>query len=212
MYLLAFITLLVVIVGLHAQVMAVQAGKMYRAQNALAQTMVAWHNTAARLAHNTGNLPTNISGTTGCSQTTAYTVVTPCDKAAARVSSADLPTGYNMTYYTFPTLLYEPTTSQRYVVTFVGYTDTQGLIQLPGGVASNRTLPFTVGGLLSQLANTKTPGLSYGTVNTVGTLTIVPDQTTKMVDDTTTAPMSSLSFTVPTSIPRYSVAIISTAL
>lgn len=214
MYLLAFITLIIAIVGLHAQVITLQAAKMNKAQNALAQTMVVWHRTAVRLARDTSNLPTNINGATGCVQTTAFnfTGVTLCNTAASRVSSSDLPPGYNMTYYTFPTLLFEPDTKSRYVVTFVGYKDSQGLISLPGQVAASKTLSYTIGGLLSQLANIKSVSLSYGVVNTSGTLTVIPDQATKMQDDTTVGPITILSFPIPTTIPTGSVGVISSAL
>jgi hypothetical protein len=167
-----------------------------------------------RLARDTTNLPTNIDGATGCVQTTAYnfTGVTLCNKAAARVASTDLPPGYNMTYYTFPSMLFEPDAKSRYVVTFVGYQDAQGLISLPGFVAASKTIPYTYGGLLAQLANIKSVSLSYGVVDTNHNLIVIPDQATKMQDDMTVGPITILSFPVPPTIPDRSVGIISSAM
>ena len=188
MYLLAIVTLIVGILSIYAQVLSLQAARIAANQTGFAQTMMEWHGAAVSMASKI--ISTNQYA--GPCSLTFNSALTPCNAPTGSGSAngtvtdggnnlnyiasgelVHLPTGYNAVSYQFYSVLYEDaTTSQPYVVTYVGLPTASygagggGFIKL----ASGYTTSVSLGDLMHQFQVADIPTYLYGTVNASGVL------------------------------------------
>ncbi|MGB9151905.1 MAG: hypothetical protein WCD70_02335 [Alphaproteobacteria bacterium] len=199
MFLIVFVTLMISVIGLYAQVLSLQAAKVYNSQVGLMQMMVAWHGGATNLARaNAAAIPTG-----GCNLTAA--VSPPCGFGALAAGSPYLPSGYSAQNFSFYSIAYQ-NGGANYVITFVHDTDTSGNLVLPrtGGTS----VGYTMNSLMRQFAHSAPAILTYGSVTSAQTLTIQ----TPGAKTSTGLPMNTMVYTnIPTVIPVGSLAIISAA-
>lgn len=160
MYLVAYLFLMISLIGIYTQVYAVQAGRMLSNQKVLGETMLGWHNAAVGLARNVqGGVsypPTNVP----CRLSSAVSGFSDCTSALGTLvmtDSADtLPEGYNFDAYQWYSLAYTAS-GQNYVVTYVESPVTGNIVEYP-------SIGVSTGEMLKQLKKTKAPGYSYGAV------------------------------------------------
>jgi len=204
MFLIVFVTLVISIIGLFAQILSAQTAQLYRQQVAFMQTMTTWHGAAVNLAR--ANL--SLFSATPC-RLTPGTVATGGPVACAQtVGASNLPPGYQTSPYTFYSIAYQSAAGGDYVITFVHDTDSNGGLKLPDSSSSN-VVSYTISNLMQQLARAAPSNLSWGAVtasnSTSGTLTILTKSNG--------ATAGSLTYTIPGSsvIPLNAVALLSTA-
>jgi hypothetical protein len=196
MYLLVFVTLVISLIGIYAQVISVQAARLASNQTAVIQQMLRWHSTAISQTRYAAISP--IPGVAGCDLTTGGLAGIPCDSPArgqvwisetvppawtafecagtlAPPCWTALPPGYQADPYTFYSIFYQPTTAQNYVITFIPPPVTNannpppGFISLPeSGAAGAQQVGATMGDIVEQVRNVSLPAVSYGTIAHVG--------------------------------------------
>jgi hypothetical protein len=217
MFLVVFVTLVISIISLYAQVLGLEAKKIAHSQHGMMQTMLTWHNAAVALVHPylvsgattvITNLPCQVSKS--ASVTINFTPVPTCLITGATklylASTNILPSGYNTTSFTFYSLVAASTTSpsQDYVVTFVHDTDdhtTTGNLMLPDN--SGYSIGYSFQSLSQQFANAAPPNTSFGFVTQSGYLT---------VNNVGSAGAGTqLLYSIPSAIPVGAFAVISAA-
>lgn len=171
MYLLTFVIVLISILGLYANVMALQATKIAEKQTVIGSMMQQWNGAAYATALDGGALDN--PGTGGCSLTPGFP--TACTRATVPVQvtlpSDFLPPGYS-TDYIFNSIYYAPAGlgGQRLLITFVPpVTDAFGTLQ-PNGIVTNPPLGIPLGEVFRQLQKTTLDPISYGYVTTQATI------------------------------------------
>ena len=193
MYLLVFVTLIIGMVGIYAQVLSLQAARIAASQTGLAKAMMVWHGGAVSMASAIINTSPAIftHGSSPCSLT--YTVpsgvgISKCTKPSGsgdpfgvvmdnsnslyHISATEyvhIPTGFTTQFYS---ILYEDTSvSQYYVVTFLAKPTISATNPAPGFLAlppNNRLISFTNDDLLHQLSLSGLPSYSYGAAKSTG--------------------------------------------
>ncbi len=220
MFLVVFVTLVISIIGLYAQILSVQTNKIYHAQYGLMQTMITWHSAAVSLVtpfilnQSLGPLSGNgcqldkspnllVNGTTNvpvCAETGHNVLVTNPPTGTPPV----LPNGYQPTPYTFSTIVYQtPAPIEDYVITFVYATDDNsptGNILLPG--TSGTVVAYSLNSLMQQFAHGAPAYIGYGVVTSLGNLS---------VSSQSAGGGATVNFTIPNVIPVNSIAMISSA-
>ena len=195
MFLVVFVTLAISIIGLFAQVLSLQAAKMNNAQVGLMQTMVMWHQSATTLAANNQATIANPSFTVtsgGCSMTGTSTQ-SSCGFSSV-ASSPYFPVGYQSPAYSFNSTAFN-SGGQNYVVTYVPKPVGTNDLTTQNGT----DIGYTMNDLQRQFARSADINLAYGTVNTLGTLSV------QMKNG------AAFSYPVPTGIATGSFGIISLA-
>jgi hypothetical protein len=160
MYLFAFVLLLVGILGLYTEVFTVQAARIYGSQTGFAQTMMTWQNAAVGLvqANKAALMNANLK-TAGCSLT--KNLGTACSIGV--LASANLPTGYNMTY-SWDTYVYQPGGNGTTL-----YAITWAPPPISGTAVTTPPIGISLSDLYRQIQNdTNIPLLAYGAVSFVG--------------------------------------------
>ena len=170
MYLLTFIVLLVSVLGLYANVAALQAGKIAERQTVAGELMRQWSGAAFNLARLPGvTIDIPVGGwAAGCSFTNPADLVVALGSTAPvtcsnggvalTIGPDQLPGGYNFADYTFSSILYQPTARERYVIT---YLIPPANLNDPIGQPS---LGLPIGEVYRQLTRTNLPLISYGYV------------------------------------------------
>jgi hypothetical protein len=188
MFLIVFITLMVSVIGLYAQILSLQTAKIDAAQSAMAQTMITWHAAAVDYVHANITTFTALAPALplACQLTSTSLLYTmsACvpGYTLATVTPAVLPSVYNAAFFPFLTAVFN-SNSTIYVVTYITAPSAAS-----GGVAGNLQLPadpnlslsatpsvtvgYTINDVMRQFANISANYLAYGTVTTAGTLTI----------------------------------------
>ena len=208
MFLVVFVTLVISVIGLFVQIYSLQTSRMYNNQTALMQTMQTWHATAAGMGINYP--PTNLNGMTGCRMTSNASSALPgCVNGTYGTewvnTNANLPKGYNTASYSFMTVAFQtvapPAPPTSYIITYAHDTDATGSLLLPD--SSGTSVGFSLHDLGLQFARSPHSNILYGTVTAPGTLYVVTSGGG--------AAAASLPYTIPTSIPVNSIAVISAA-
>ena len=230
MFLVVFVTLVISIIGLYAQILGLQSAKIYNAQNGLAQTMITWHGAAvdlvkASIAAGTFQAPAAGSWCQLTDSTAALTLNTVCTTttgatmtlttgAVASVLSAfsmgsTLPIGYSVVNgagYKFYSILYV-SGGNDYVMTFAHDTKGGNLILPAANAVGATTVGYSPYNLSRQLAHLKLSNQAYGSVtDNVGTLS-VPSYTIGFAGP-------NLTYSIPqnpSTIPLGSIALLTSA-
>ena len=208
MFLIVFVTLVISIVGLYAQVLSLQSAKAYNSEAGLMQTMATWHGSAVALARAAVAANPAAITPTPCSITSGAGMVGPCSFGTLTspvANQAYLPPGYNTTNFSFYTIAYQTgVPAVDYVVTFAHDADPlSGDLYLPT-ISSGNMVGYTMNDLMRQFANSALPYATYGSVNTVGGSPILAVTTPGGLTPT-------ISYTLPSVIPSGSLALISAA-
>jgi hypothetical protein len=195
MFLIVFLTLVISIIGLFAQVVTLQAAQMAASQTGLAQTMETWHSVAVGAVY-TATATAKAKGAAAPTVSAAGCGVGVGMNGANCVDmTANLPPG-SPGNYSFSSILFQapaPLTAE-YVITYV-IPGTDGYLS-----ANGASTGYTAGALLSQL-NRQASLLTYGTVSASGSLAVAPSSTVA----------TALTYPIPASIPIGSIGIISVA-
>ena len=178
MFLIAFVTVVISIIGLYAQIISLQTARIYNSQVGLMQTMSVWHSAAvtfARAKANLGVIPTNaFTPITSFCNMTSPALASPCGFGTLSVppnSTTYLPQGYAIGTFTFYSLAYQ-IAGVNYVVTFVPDPGGNNYLMLPE-VTTGTAVGYTMAGLSRQFARAANPNIMYGVVNASGTLTVL---------------------------------------
>jgi hypothetical protein len=223
MYLLVFVTLVISLIGLYAQVLTLQSARLAQGQTVVAQAMLRWHSTAISEARYTQITPT--PGATGCDLTSpgilgavchgargsSNVSITPpagwagftCSNPLTPPCYTQLPAGYATNTYTFYSIYYIPAGgTQSYVITFIPKpaAANPGFITLPG--IGGNPISITMGDLANQLRNSGLNPLFYGTVQG-GQLRA------QSIQKAAGGPFIPLNYTTPPAVTNGSIAIIS---
>jgi hypothetical protein len=217
MFLVVFTTLMISIIGLYAQVLSVQSGRIFANQTGLMQTMQTWHAAAVK----TGYADTTVLGTTAghnyCVLTASSSLTPKCATAVVTVAlgcsttlataGACLPTGYNTITYSFASILFVTTTAPftKYVVTYVSDKDANGFLQLPD--SNGTTIGFSPATLSGQFKHAAPKDLLYGGV----TATADPTINTFNVWIPGNNGVTTLTYALPAAVPAGAFALISAA-
>lgn len=203
MFLIVFVTLMISIIGLYAQIFSVQANKLYNSQVGLMQTMVTWHGAATNLARaNAASIPA-----AGCSLTAGAGLVSACTFGTLSGANLSLlPPNYNIGSFSFYSIAFQ-SGSIPYVITFVhdtnsaGNTDPTKNLLLPTRLGTE--VGYSLNNLMRQFDRAAPTYLTYGTVTASGTLTVL----------TKTTGIANFPYSIPAApvIPVGSLAVISTA-
>ncbi|MDD3288495.1 MAG: hypothetical protein PHX43_05765 [Alphaproteobacteria bacterium] len=199
MYLIAFVVLMISLLGVFVQIYAVQTAQMFANQRVIGQLMIDWHSAAVGQARNSGIFPTNppcrlnSNATAGMPATFSGTAIC-LPMGAVLAGSTRLPPGYSFINYQWFSMAYIPTGStQVHVVTFVPPT-TQANIPVP-----HPNIGITTAELLQQVRFTKVTGISFGFV-----------QSQRLVV-TISQPNPAINYSMPSNgaVPEGSIAIVS---
>ena len=194
MFLITFVTLIISIIGLYAQVLSLQASKIYKAQNGLMQTMVDWHNSALTLAKNYTPstvpciIPSDYMQTMQATLSNQpYPITTStCANVAPPVTTLvltptgatpTLPPGYMTKYFSFYSIVFQ-SGSIKYLLTYAYYTDAanapSGNLYLPANGTAGASVGYSLNSLEQQFARAATVGTLYGKVTGSGILSVLP--------------------------------------
>ncbi|MDP9128270.1 MAG: hypothetical protein M3N08_08445 [Pseudomonadota bacterium] len=231
MYLLVFVTLVIALTGVYAQVLSLQAARLFSHQTTVARALLNWHATAVAQAKTAVN-PTPLPGAAGCDLTVNGPVGTLCSGPTGSVTVNGTPTlpncsgtltnvcwnslppGYQQAPYTFYSVYYQPSPGQSYIITFVpppaasATNPPPGFITLPGtGAGAVAQIGATMSDLFLQIRNSGFATTSYGTITSVAGVNYL---VTSTISNGATATF--LQYPIPTGniIPLGSIAIIST--
>lgn len=153
MYLLVFVTLMLSIIGLYAEVYTLQAARIFAGQKAVGEVMILWHNAASKYVKN--NL---VSFPTTCYvPPVTLPPMLPCAKSMG--DPGVLPSGYNDADFRWRTLVYV-SGGQKYLYTFV--TPPGGNMALP---VTTPAVGFSTSEIFQQVRNTGLDTVVYGMVS-----------------------------------------------
>lgn len=154
MYLFAFVFILSGVMGMLMQVFVAQTSLFMSQQNAVGQSMVAWH-TAASSHVRAAGLVTNAP----CALSAPVSTLPACMPSGYLLAnSTSLPQGYNYGAYTWSSIVYSDTaTNQKYVITFAP-------TPAVGDIITRPVIGLTSGELLQQLRRSRVALVSFGYV------------------------------------------------
>jgi hypothetical protein len=208
MFLIVIVTFVISILGLFIQVVSLQTARMAASQNALLQTMITWHNAALNLASATppldsANMPCQMTSTT------AINGLPVCTRGGAQVlvSSVLTSTIYNVANYSFASAVFNSTSPLgKYVLTYVGSTDSSGNIILPLPLPGGTTIGYTFKDLQTQMGRALPVNLAHGAASTIGAQRYL-----SIVFKNNSGTSTTSSYTIPTNIPDGAIGLISSA-
>lgn len=193
MFLVVFVTLIISVVGLYAQVLTLQNVKAFNNQTTFAQQMLTWQNTAVSLANSlnlsvpaggcrlTANVAYTVSGagsggTSGQRLNTCTYSGNPISIAIAKPSTIATSCAGGVTgacwtalpagYQTTPYSFYTlfyTAGTTNYIITYAHDTDASGNLMLPDN--SGTSIGLTPNELTLQLQHSGVPALAYGMVS-----------------------------------------------
>jgi len=131
MYLLTFITLLIGLIGIYAQVIALQTARMVAQQTGIAMTLIQWHSAAVSMARSVISVNASNIPSAGCSLTVALPPIPGIVVCPSPVTAGTL-TGGTVTSGVVP-----PYTVGTYTLNKVMYNAAQVTVSMPSGYDTN---------------------------------------------------------------------------
>jgi hypothetical protein len=188
MYLLVFTTLIVSLIGLYAQISALETGRMYARQNGIGKAMLLWQTAAMSMAANIIKVNGFVPTVGGCSLGDDLPVGSParCPKPTGtselngtvttgttinQVYSTTPPVGplpvhlpadYNVGIYRFYSILYHSLAGPNYVVSFLPNTGTGVFLN---SAVTGVTLGITTSDLFQQIRHTGADTATFGSID-----------------------------------------------
>lgn len=195
MYLVVFVTLVIGLIGIYAQILSLQAADAASRITVLASNMVIWHGAAVSMANAivttvTPTVPCSLtyvpptgSGWPQCIAPSGVTYGTVTDSAYSRTTInasgeyVHLPSDFLASQIQFYSVLYrEASNGQFYVATFVTPPVISTTNPAPGYLTlppNNKLISYTVSDLLHQLSIVGIPDYDYGGVRSNGTYAVM---------------------------------------